>query len=80
RAQLLASAKLLGLLQADPQTWLRGTSTSGLSDDEIEQKIKDRIAARANKDFATSDAIRDELLASGIILEDGQGGTSWRRV
>ncbi|MDH5187912.1 MAG: cysteine--tRNA ligase, partial [Rhodospirillaceae bacterium] len=37
RAQLLASAKLLGLLQADPQTWLRGTSTSGLSDDEIEQ-------------------------------------------
>ena len=79
RAQLLASAKLLGLLQTDPQTWLRGISTDGLSDDEIEQKINARIDARANKDFATSDAIRDELLENGIILEDGAGGTSWRR-
>ena len=79
RAQLLASAKLLGLLQAGPQTWLRGISTDGLSDNEIEQKINARIEARANKDFATSDAIRDELLENGIILEDGVGGTSWRR-
>jgi len=79
RAQLLASAKLLGLLQADPQTWLRGVSADGLSDDEIEQKINARIEARANRDFATSDAIRDELLENGIILEDGAGGTSWRR-
>lgn len=77
--RLLSSGKMLGLLGAVPEKWLRGQSSDGLSDDEIEQKISDRIEARANKDFATSDRIRDELLKSGIILEDGAEGTSWRR-
>jgi cysteinyl-tRNA synthetase len=44
---------------------------------EIERLIEDRIAARRERNFAEADRIRDELLASGIVLKDGAGGTSW---
>ena len=47
--------------------------------DEIERLIEARNAARANKDFAGADRIRDELAAAGVVLEDGAGGTTWRR-
>jgi cysteinyl-tRNA synthetase len=47
---------------------------------EIEALIKARNEARGNRDFAESDRIRDELLGRGILLEDGAGGTTWRRV
>jgi cysteinyl-tRNA synthetase len=45
----------------------------------IESKIAERNAARKNKDFATSDRIRDELLAMGIAIKDGLQGTTWSR-
>ena len=50
-----------------------------LSDTKIDEKISQRESARASKDFAMSDQIRDELLALGIILEDSINGTTWRR-
>lgn len=50
-----------------------------LLDEEIEQLINERIAARKAKDFARSDQIRDELKEQGIILEDTPQGTRWRR-
>lgn len=80
--ELRKSAGILGLLQQDPEDWFKwqpASSADGLSDDEIEAKITARADARANKDFAASDAIRDELLAAGIILEDAAGQTTWRR-
>jgi len=46
----------------------------------VEQKIEERRVARANRDFATADAIRDELAARKIVLEDGAGGTRWKVV
>lgn len=72
---------LLGLLQRDPNEYLQGgnESASGLGASEIEALISQRNAARANKNWAESDRIRDELAAQGIVLEDGAGGTSWRR-
>ena len=45
----------------------------------VDQYIEDRTAARQAKNFAESDRIRDQLLAAGIILEDGPTGTTWRR-
>lgn len=70
---------ILGLLQQPPQTFLKGTQQAGmpLSEPQIEEKIAQRIAAKANKDFAQADAIRDELAAMGIILKDSREGTSW---
>lgn len=82
KRHLVDQARLLGLLQQDPEDWFKwqpASSADGLSDDEIEAKITARADARANKDFAASDAIRDELLAAGIILEDAAGQTTWRR-
>ena len=50
-----------------------------LLDEEIEKLIQERTEARANKDYARSDEIRDELKCQGIILEDTAQGTRWRR-
>ena len=81
KGSLLASAALMGLLESDPEDWFAGTAADGEGPDasEIENLIEARKAARAAKDFAESDRIRDELSAMGIVLEDGPGGTKWRR-
>ena len=51
----------------------------GLSDEAIDALIEQRLAARAAKNWAEADRIRDELKAKGVLLEDGAGGTTWRR-
>ena len=80
-AQLLRNlGGVLGLLQRDSTDFLKaGAVATGLSEAEIDTMIVARRAARAAKDFAESDRIRDALLAAGIVLEDGAGGTIWRR-
>ncbi len=74
-------AGLLGLLQNSPQQFLQHGSgdTDGLDDEQIEQLIAARNHARATKQWAEADRIRDELKAKGIILEDSSGKTTWRR-
>ena len=80
-ATLLALSSVLGLLQDDPDVFLKGGITDdGLSEVDIDQKIKARVEAKANKDWVKADEIRDQLKEQGIILEDIAGGqTSWRR-
>jgi cysteinyl-tRNA synthetase len=74
---LIRLGGVLGCLQADPQTFLQ----AGAGDDAawIEDMIAKRIAAKKAKDFATADAVRDELIAKGIVLKDGPEGTSWSK-
>jgi cysteinyl-tRNA synthetase len=74
-AVLKASAALLGLLRSTAEQWFRG----GEDDSAIEARIAERAQAKANRDFATADRIRDELRADGIVLEDGPSGTTWRK-
>jgi cysteinyl-tRNA synthetase len=78
-SELKAIAAVLGILQNNPLAYLQGRAIGGLDADRIEALIAERMAARKSKDFARSDQIRDELKAQGIVLEDGPGGTTWRR-
>jgi len=81
-AQLQQLGSMLGLLQQDPEAFLKSdqkSDQSGLTVEQIEVLIDQRNAARRNKDFAEADRIRDELAAKGVVLEDGAAGTSWRR-
>jgi len=87
---LFWSAKLLGFFTSkSAEEWFKWTpdvmraeaETSAVAGGEtrIERLIGERVEARKAKDFAKADRIRDELIGQGIILEDGPGGTTWRR-
>jgi cysteinyl-tRNA synthetase len=72
-------AGYVGLLQRTSQQYLQSGQLE-LSESEIEVLIEQRAIAKKNKDFAKSDAIRGDLLAKGIVLEDQpQGKTNWRK-
>lgn len=78
--RLKALGGIIGLLQRDPIEFLQGGAVSdGLSNEEIDDLIARRKQARADKNWAESDRIRDLLNEHKIILEDNAGGTTWRR-
>ena len=98
KGELVSGGALLGLLQQDPDAYLKGkitgtirataspgqaTMTGTITRASLEQWIEDLItarnAARKAKNFAEADRIRTELALKGILLEDGPGGTTWRR-
>jgi cysteinyl-tRNA synthetase len=80
-ATLRAMSAVLGVLQQDPDRYLKhSVGDKSISDADIEALLAARQAARAAKNFAESDRIRDQLAAAGILLEDKAGGaTQWRR-
>ena len=80
--QLKALGGVLGLLQRAPDDFLQAAGTVGDGDypeARIESLIRERLQARREKDFKRADAIREELKAAGILLEDTPQGTTWRR-
>ncbi|MEQ8937643.1 MAG: DALR domain-containing protein, partial [Gammaproteobacteria bacterium] len=76
---LKSLAEVLGLLQDDPRHFLQSGSASDADGEEIEKLIQARADAKAAKDYATADQIRDQLTAMNISLEDTAQGTIWRR-
>ena len=80
-AQLKGLGAVLGLLEREPVAFLQAATpdAEGLAAEAIEALIATRAAAKKAKDFATADRVRTELLQQGVVLEDGPGGTTWRR-
>jgi cysteinyl-tRNA synthetase len=77
RRLIVECGSMLGVLQQDPDAWFEG----GASDDlkaKVEALIAERIAARAAKDFAAADRIRDQLTALNVVVMDGPTGATWR--
>jgi cysteinyl-tRNA synthetase len=81
KAALLAAGGVMGILQSPVDAWFRWTPAGGaaLSDAEIDDLVAQRLEARRSKNFAEADRIRKLLTDNGVALEDGPGGTQWRR-
>lgn len=78
RKALVTNARFMGLLQGSADAWFK--EGAAIDTVEIETMIAGRAAAKKAKDYAKADAIRADLAARGILLEDKPGGiTEWRR-
>lgn len=74
---MLAAGDYLGLLQQDPEAWFAG-KTSDVDAQYIDALVAERAQAKADKNWARADEIRDELSQRNVVLEDGPDGTIWR--
>jgi cysteinyl-tRNA synthetase len=78
KAALLAGGEVLGLLQGDAEQWFKQAGDGqGVDAMEVEALLQQRRDARANRDWAGADAIRQALSAMGVTIEDGPQGTRW---
>jgi cysteinyl-tRNA synthetase len=77
KGELIAAANLFGILTNDPEHWFR--ASFGEQAAEIDALVADRVAARAAKDYARSDQLRDALAARGVEVMDSASGSTWRR-
>jgi cysteinyl-tRNA synthetase len=76
KAELLAGGAALGLLRQEPQDWFR-RGESAVDTAHVEALLRERREARERRDFARADALRDELHALGVVIEDSAAGTRW---
>lgn len=76
--RLRASAAVLGLLDGDPAAWSADAERGSVDPAAINALLEQRTQARAEKDFAEADRIRDQLAAMGVVIEDSPDGPQWR--
>lgn len=76
--ELLAAGQLIGLLQQDPDAWFEGGADEAFKA-RVEALLGERMAARAAKDWAAADRIRDELTTLNVVVMDGPNGATWRK-
>ena len=79
-SQMRGLGNILGLLELDPQAYLKGEAGEGdLADANVEALVVQRQQAKLDRNFALSDQSRDQLKVAGIVLEDSKEGTVWKR-
>ncbi|MDC1425186.1 cysteine--tRNA ligase [Oceanospirillaceae bacterium] len=79
-SQMRGLGNILGLLELNPQAYLKGEAGEGdLADANVEALVVQRQQAKLDRNFALSDQIRDQLKVAGIVLEDSKEGTAWKR-
>jgi cysteinyl-tRNA synthetase len=80
RRHLLEASQVLGLLNEKPKDFFADLASSARSidADQVGRLIQERTEARAKKDWAAADAIRERLHGLGVVLEDTPKGTKWR--
>jgi len=79
-SQMRGLGNILGLLELDPQAYLKGEAGEGdLADANVDALVVQRQQAKLDRNFALSDQIRDQLKVAGIVLEDSKEGTVWKR-
>lgn len=79
KSEFIAVAGLMGLLQQDVETWFHGqVQNTGVDAEKVEALIAERQQAKLNKNYAQADAVRAQLKAMGVVLEDSKDGTQWR--
>ena len=79
KGELLGAGLALGLLQQDPAAWFARGNAGGEDEARIQALVDERTSAKKARDFARADAIRDQLAAEGVLLEDTPAGVRWRR-
>jgi len=77
KSALLAAGDILGVLQSDPDIWFSGGADEALKA-EVEALLAERVTARADKNWAEADRIRDRLTALNVVVMDGPTGATWR--
>ncbi|WP_029415664.1 cysteine--tRNA ligase [Brevundimonas bacteroides] len=77
KSALLGAANILGVLQSDPDAWFSGGADDSLKA-EVEALLAERLQARADKNWAEADRIRDRLTALNVVVMDGPTGATWR--
>jgi cysteinyl-tRNA synthetase len=75
---LIGLGNILGILENQPERFLQGDDDGDFAQ-QVEALIAQRVQARADKNWAAADAVRDELNQLGVVLEEGKGGTKWRK-
>lgn len=79
KGELLATAELMGLLSQKPDIWFQGDAAdTGIDATKVEALIAERQQAKLDKNYARADAIRQELKAMNVVLEDSKQGTTWK--
>lgn len=79
KGELLATAELMGLLSQNPDIWFQGDAAdTGIDATKVEALIAERQQAKLDKNYARADAIRQELKAMNVVLEDSKQGTTWK--
>jgi cysteinyl-tRNA synthetase len=79
KSALLAGGRLLGLLQQEPAAWFaQSQPQSAVDASKVQDLVDRRHAAKKARDFAQADAIRDQLTAMGIAVEDTPQGPRWK--